>query len=238
MYTTLVTGASKGIGLAIAERAAADGHRVIGVARSEPDRPFPGDYHHIDLEDTDAAVPALADLVRAAPVDNLVNNAGYSIPQSVWDTSLPEFDKQIAVNLRGALICAQACLPGMRERKRGRIVNISSRAILGKAERTAYAAAKAGLVGFTRVWALELAADGITVNAISPGPIETALFLRNHVPGSEKYEAIARSVPVQRMGKPEDIAAAAAFLMSDEASFVTGQLLHVCGGLSLSAAPV
>jgi len=238
MYTTLVTGASKGIGLAIAERAAADGHRVIGVARSAPDRPFPGDYHRIDLEDTDAAVRALADLVRATPVDNLVNNAGYSIPQSVWDTSLPEFDKQIAVNLRGALICAQACLPGMRTRKRGRIVNISSRAILGKAERTAYAAAKAGLVGFTRVWALELAADGITVNAISPGPIETALFLRNHVPGTEKYEAIARSVPVQRMGKPEDIAAAAAFLMSDEASFVTGQLLHVCGGLSLSAAPI
>jgi NAD(P)-dependent dehydrogenase (short-subunit alcohol dehydrogenase family) len=126
----------------------------------------------------------------------------------------------------------------MRERKRGRIVNISSRAILGKTERTAYAAAKAGLVGFTRVWALELAAEGITVNAISPGPIETALFLRNHVPGTEKYEAIARSVPVQRMGQPDDIAAAAAFLMSDEASFVTGQVLHVCGGLSLSAAPV
>jgi NAD(P)-dependent dehydrogenase (short-subunit alcohol dehydrogenase family) len=238
MHTTLVTGASKGIGLAIAERAAADGHRVIGVARSEPDRPFPGDYHRIDLEETDAAVRRLSDLVRETPVDNLVNNAGYSIPQSVWETTLPEFDRQIAVNVRGALICAQACLPAMRERKRGRIVNISSRAILGKIERSAYAAAKAGLVGFTRVWALELAAEGITVNAIAPGPIETALFLRNHVPGTEAYEAIARSVPVQRMGQPEDIAAAAAFLMSDEASFVTGQVLHVCGGLSLSAAPV
>jgi len=238
MYTTLVTGASKGIGLAIAERAAADGHRVIGIARGEPDRPFPGDYRHIDLEDTGAAVEALAGLVRETPVDNLVNNAGYSIPQTVWDTTLPEFDRQIAVNLRGALICAQACLPGMRARRRGRIVNISSRAILGKAERTSYAAAKAGLVGFTRVWALELGADGITVNAISPGPIETALFLRNHVPGSDKYNAIANSVPVRRMGTPEDIASAAAFLMSDEASFITGQVLHVCGGLSLSAAPV
>lgn len=238
MYTTLVTGASKGIGLAIAERAAKDGHRVIGVARGEPERPFPGDYRHIDLENTDAAVRALGELVRETPVDNLVNNAGYSIPQSVWDTTLPEFDRQIAVNLRGALICAQACLPAMRERRRGRIVNISSRSILGKAERTAYAAAKAGLVGFTRVWALELAAQGVTVNAISPGPIETALFLRNHVPGTEKYNAIARSVPVQRMGQPEDIAAAAAFLISDEASFVTGQVLHVCGGMSLGAAPI
>lgn len=238
MYTTLVTGASKGIGLAIAERAAADGHKVIGVARSEPDRPFPGDYHRIDLEDADGAVRALGELVADTPVDNLVNNAGYSIPQPVWETSLSEFDRQIAVNLRGALICTQACLPAMRERKRGRIVNIASRAMLGKVDRTAYAAAKAGLVGFTRVWALELGAEGVTVNAISPGPIETALFLRNHVPGTEEYESIARAVPVQRMGQPGDIAAAAAFLISDEASFITGQVLHVCGGMSLGAAPV
>lgn len=238
MQTTLVTGASKGIGFAIAERFARDGQRVIGVARGEPERDFPGDYHRVDLEDTDAAVKALAEIVAAQPVDNLVNNAGYSIPQSVSDTDLADFDKQIAVNLRGALICAQACIPAMRAKKRGRIVNISSRAILGKEERTAYAAAKAGLIGFTRVWASELAAEGVTVNAIAPGPIETALFLRNHPPGSDKYKALEDTVPVRRMGTPEDIAAAVAFFASDDASFVTGQLLYVCGGLSLGGAPV
>ncbi|MCG8547652.1 MAG: SDR family oxidoreductase [Alphaproteobacteria bacterium] len=238
MQTSLVTGASKGIGLAIAERLARDGHKVIGIARSEPDRDFPGDYCRVDLEDVDTAAGALQEIVAAQPVDNLVNNAGYSIPQPVFETDLADFDKQIAVNLRGALICAQACLPAMRAKKHGRIVNISSRAMLGKEDRTAYAAAKAGLIGFTRVWATELAGNGITVNAIAPGPIETALFLRNHPPGSEKYKALEDTVPVGRMGTPDDIAAAVAYFVSDDASFVTGQLLYVCGGLSLGGAPV
>lgn len=235
---SLITGASKGIGLSVSERLAAEGHTVIGIARSDPETTFPGEYHKVDLEDTDAAIEALGDLAAKYPIDTLVNNAGYSIPQPVWETTLPEFDRQIAVNLTGALICAQACLPGMRARNYGRIVNISSRAILGKTERTAYAAAKAGLVGFTRVWAMELAEQGITVNAIAPGPIETALFLRNHPPGTDKYNAIAQSTPMQKLGMPADIAAAVNFFVSEDAGFVTGQLLHVCGGLSIGSVPV
>ena len=235
---SLVTGASKGIGLSVAERLAAEGHTVIGIARSDPERPFPGDYSKVDLEDTEAAIAALGGLADKFAIDTVVNNAGYSIPQPVWQTTLPDFDKQIAVNLTGALICAQACLPGMRARKFGRIVNISSRAILGKAERTGYAAAKAGLVGFTRVWAMELAEHGITVNAIAPGPIETALFLRNHPPGTDKYDAIAKSTPMHKLGQPADIAAAVNFFVSEEAGFVTGQLLHVCGGLSVGSGPI
>lgn len=235
---SLVTGASKGIGLSVAERLAAAGHTVIGIARSDPERPFPGDYHKVDLEDANVAVASLGDLADKFAIDTVVNNAGYSIPQPVWQTTLPEFDRQIAVNLTGALICAQACLPGMRARKFGRIVNISSRAILGKTERTAYAAAKAGLVGFTRVWAMELAEHGITVNAIAPGPIETALFLRNHPPGTDTYDAIAKSTPMQKLGQPADIAAAVDFFVSEDAGFVTGQLLHVCGGLSIGSVPI
>ena len=238
MYTTLVTGASTGIGLAIAKRAAADGNKVIGVARREvPAEPFPGDYYQVDLEDAESAAHTLNEIVRSTPVDNLVNNAGVPIPQSLSDVTLPDFDRQIAINLRGALICAQACLLEMRARNRGRIINISSRAILGKTERSVYAAAKSGLVGFTRVWALELAKDGITVNAIAPGPIATDTFLKvNRDTG--QYDAIANSVPVGRMGSPEDVASAVAYLTSDEASFITGQVLHVCGGMSLGAAPV
>lgn len=238
MATTLITGASKGIGLAIAERLVAAGDTVVGIARSELDRPFPGTYYSVDLEDTEAAQAALQEIAATHAIDNLVNNAGYSIPQPLGEIDLDDFDKQVAVNLRGALICAQACLPAMRAAGRGRIVNISSRSVLGKEGRTAYAGAKAGLIGFTRVWALELAADGITVNAIAPGPIETDLFLRQHPLGSDAYNNIAQAVPVRRMGKPEDIAAAAQFLVSDDASFVTGQVLYVCGGLTLGAAPV
>lgn len=238
MATTLITGASKGIGLAIAERLATGGDTVVGIARSDPDRPFPGTYYSVDLEDTASARAALQEISATHAIDNLVNNAGYSIPQPLGEIDLDDFDKQVAVNLRGALICAQACLPAMRAAGRGRIVNISSRSVLGKEDRTGYAGAKAGLIGFTRVWALELAADGITVNAIAPGPIETDLFLRHHPVGSDAYDNIARAVPVQRMGKPEDVAAAAQFLLSNDASFVTGQVLYVCGGLTLGAAPI
>lgn len=238
MYTTLVTGASTGIGLAIAKRAAEDGNKVIGVARREvPAEPFPGDYYQVDLEDAESAANTLIEIVRSSPVDNLINNAGVPIPQSLSNVTMQDFDRQIDINLRGALICAQACLPAMRARKRGRIINISSRAILGKTERSVYAAAKSGLVGFTRVWALELAEDGITVNAIAPGPIATETFLKvNRDTG--QYEEIANSVPVGRMGNPEDVASAVAYLTSDEASFITGQVLHVCGGMSLGAAPM
>jgi len=238
VYTTLVTGASTGIGLAIAKRAAADGNKVIGVARREvPAEPFPGDYYQVDLEDAESSAHTLNEIIRSTVVDNLVNNAGVPIPQSLSDVTLPDFDRQIAINLRGALICAQACLPAMRARNRGRIINISSRAILGKTERSVYAAAKSGLVGFTRVWALELAKDGITVNAIAPGPIATDTFLKVNR-DTVQYDAIANSIPVGRMGGPDDVASAVSYLLSDEASFITGQVLHVCGGMSLGAAPV
>lgn len=236
--TSLVTGASKGIGLAIAEHLAGLGHTVIGIGRSAPERDFPGHYHSIDLEDMEGAPAALAELPRDYAVDNLINNAGYSLPQPVEETDIEAFDRQIAVNLKGTLIATQACLPAMKAKGRGRIVNLSSRAILGKEDRTAYAAAKAGIVGFTRIWALELGGHGITVNCIAPGPIETALFLRNHPPGSNKYTSLVDTVPAGRLGKPEDIAAAAAFFVSDEAGFVTGQLLYVCGGLSVGQAPL
>jgi 3-oxoacyl-[acyl-carrier protein] reductase len=122
---SLVTGASKGIGLAIAKRLADDGQTVVGIARSDPDEPFPGHYYKIDLEDDDAAIKGLTEIVAEHPVDNLVNNAGYSLPATAEGTTLADFDKQISVNLRGALICSQACIPTMKQKNRGRIVNIA-----------------------------------------------------------------------------------------------------------------
>jgi NAD(P)-dependent dehydrogenase (short-subunit alcohol dehydrogenase family) len=129
---------------------------------------------------------------------------------------------------------AAALAPGMREVGHGRIVNISSRAHLGKTHRTIYAAAKGGLVSMTRVWALELARDGITCNAVAPGPVRTELFERVNPPDMPRTREIIDTVPVGRLGEPEDIANAVGFFFDDRSGFVTGQTLYVCGGITLA----
>jgi NAD(P)-dependent dehydrogenase (short-subunit alcohol dehydrogenase family) len=125
----------------------------------------------------------------------------------------------------------------MRREGRGRIVNIASRAIYGKSGHSVYGATKGGIVALTRSWAIELAPHGITVNAISPGPVETEMFSTSNPPGSPATRALLAAIPVGRIGMPADIAAAVAFFLADDASFVTGQMLNVCGGLSIASAP-
>ena len=136
------------------------------------------------------------------------------------------------------MLLVQAFLPTLRASGQGRIVNMSSRAALGKELRTAYSATKAGLIGMTRVWALELGAHGITANAIGPGPIRTALFDKANPPGAPRTQAIIDAVPVKRVGTPDDVANAAAFLLDARSGFVTGQVLYVCGGMTVGVAGV
>ena len=230
---TLVTGATRGIGRAVSEALARQGHRVIGIARAKGDAAFPGEVVVADLRDGQTLASALANIVARHRITGLVNNAGLNHIQRLGEIELAAFDEVIAVNLRAAIQCAQAVLPAMLDARFGRIVNITSRALLGRTNTSSYSAAKAGLVAITRCWALELADKGITVNAVGPGPTETEMWKKNNPPDSPATRAHIARIPVGRMGQPEEIAGAVAYFMSEQAAFTTGQHLFVCGGLSI-----
>jgi len=231
----VVTGASSGIGEAIAQHLLDRGCTVISLQRRAPrirhERMF---FRAVDLADGAAVRTVADDIASHYCVGYLVNNAGANRPGLLEQATVEDMDYAMAVNVRAAMILVQAFVPGMRAAGFGRILNMSSRAAVGKTGRTVYSAAKAGLIGMTRTWCLELAASGITVNAIAPGPIATELFDRGHPPGSEKRQHVIDSIPVRRVGTPDDIARAAMFLLAPESGYVTGQTLFVCGGISVS----
>jgi 3-oxoacyl-[acyl-carrier protein] reductase len=144
----------------------------------------------------------------------------------------------LRLNLHRTIQSMQATLPAMRAKRWGRIVNVSSLTVVGIPLRSAYAATKAAVNSLTRTWALEVAETGITVNAVAPGPVETEMFRRNTPAGSDAEDRFLSLIPMRRLGKPEEIAAAVAFLLSDEAAFITGQTLFVDGGGSIGKAAI
>lgn len=236
----IITGASRGIGLATAKRLATQNRAVIGLARNAPADGFPGQFTAVDLADREATKQVLDDIVAAHRVTGLVNNIGLNVLQLVEDVALEDFERVIDLNLRVAIQCTQAVLPGMRERNYGRIVNISSRGALGRHYRTSYAAAKAGLIGMTRTWAVEVAEAGITVNVVAPGATATEMFRKNNLEGKDPaaVEQWLSEIPMRRFGEPDEIAAAVCFFLAPEASYITGQVLYVCGGMTVGFSPM
>lgn len=227
--TTIITGATRGIGLGIAERLAASGHKVIGIARQKPSTDFPGKLFLADLSCVEETDHVLAAIDAEQSVDNVINNVGIANPQALGEVNALTFLSTIELNLGVAIRVTQSFLPGMKARRHGRVLNISSRAALGRELRTSYSAAKAGMIGMTRSWALELAEYGITANVLAPGLTDTEM-MRGNNPDIQSRTA---AVPMKRLGRPDEIAAAAEFFISEDASYVTGQVLFVCGGLSV-----
>ncbi len=225
----LITGGAAGIGRASAERCRADGYEVVVIDRE-------GLGIRADLSSPAATAAALEEALRGGPITRLVNNVGVVRPGPVEEQTQADLDLAVSLNLRCSLQCLQALLPGMKTAGFGRVVNVSSRAALGKELRTVYAATKAALIGMAKVWALELGAHGITVNAVGPGPIRTELFDRANPPDSPRTKAIIEAIPVRRVGTPEDVANAIAFLLDRRTGFVTGQTLYVCGGMTVGIA--
>ncbi|MDB5811416.1 MAG: short-chain dehydrogenase/reductase [Betaproteobacteria bacterium] len=231
----VVTGASSGIGEACARHLLDQGISVVALQRSPPRLKHANlHFRPIDLADLAATRTLAQQIAREFPVRYLVNNAGANRPALLEEATIDDFEYVTAITLGAAMVLTQALVPAMRAANFGRIVNISSRAIMGKTSRTVYASAKAGLIGMTRTIACEVGGDGVTVNTVIPGPVASDLFNRGHPEGSVKRQTVIDGILVKRVGTPDDIARAVLFFLARDAGYVTGQALFVCGGTSVT----
>jgi NAD(P)-dependent dehydrogenase (short-subunit alcohol dehydrogenase family) len=229
MKTAVVTGGGSGIGQAVAQRLRADGLHVAVIDLNPSDAEF---AYTADVTDRTAIDDALTAIrAQLGPVTVLVNAAGLEKFKRFTDITFDDWQRVIDVNLNGVFHCVQAVLPDMIEAGWGRIVNISSSSThSGQPFMSPYVAAKSAVNGLTKSLALEYGPSGITVNAVPPGFIDTPMLRKSEARGYLVVGKNIEATPVRRIGRPEDIAAACAFLISDEAGYITGQILGVNGG--------
>lgn len=233
----LVTGGSSGIGAAICKSLLEQGYQVVSLSRRASGRPAPGLHEvQVDLADAIATREAAQEVAARFPITTLIHNAGAIREKPLEDVTVEDLQALTNLHLAAALSLMQASLPAMKQRHYGRVVLVSTRAVLGLARRTVYSSTKAGMLGLARTWALELGAHGITVNVVAPGPVEATEMFHEIIPvDSPKLPRIVESIPVKRLGRPEDVARAVLFFVAPEAGFVTGQTLFVCGGTSVGS---
>ncbi len=245
----VVTGGGGGIGTAICRRFAEEGVTVAVLDIDEQAARRTADSlaevgpagipYVVDITSAESVNAVVADFEeRHGPIDILVNNAGWDAAKPFVETDPAHWDRVIAVNLVGPLNLHRAIVPGMKERGEGRIVNISSDAgRVGSSDQAVYSACKGAIISFSKALARELASRRIPVNVVSPGPTDTAFFsdFADGIAGGEKLrQALERAIPFRRLGQPEDIAPTVVFLASEEAGFITGQVISVSGGLTMS----
>jgi 2-hydroxycyclohexanecarboxyl-CoA dehydrogenase len=239
----VVTGAGRGIGAAIAAELAGAGARVavwdVDAATAKETAGRLGDRAlglDVDVTDRAALERGLAAVeAELGPIDVLVNNAGIDKIEPFFDSEESTWERIVAVNLLGTIRCCHVIVPRMAERGWGRVVNIASDAgRVGSSGEVVYSGTKGGVIAFTKALARELAARGVTVNCVSPGPTETALLQQVAEASERLYAGLAKAIPMRRTGQPADIAPAVAFLASEGAGYVTGQTLSVSGGLTMA----
>lgn len=231
----LITGGSNGIGAAIIQRCGADGYSCINFDIVPPQEGGSADYIKVDLSDPDAITSAIKKIGSGRKITRLVNNVGIVVQSPLEDITQQGVDSTFAVNVRAAAYTIKNLAPVMKQERFGRVVNISSRSALGRPNMAIYSASKSAINGLTRACAVEFAEHGITVNAVGPGVIGTDLLNRTFPKGTKEREALENSIPAKKIGSADDIGAAVSFFLRQENSFVTGQVMYVCGGASVSA---